>query len=72
MSKSKPITNTCKFCLGAEAFGNKSPDVHKLLWYMANSPMVSFGVLESFQRYLAEYNDVILKDLKSKGKSYPG
>lgn len=57
---------------GPEKFGNQYPDIHKLLWYMSHSSMVSFGLLEYFQRYLAEHHEVIHKDLKSKGKSYPG
>jgi transcriptional regulator with XRE-family HTH domain len=57
---------------GIEEIGLRYPDLHQMIWYVTHSKMVGFGVLEFFQRYLAKYEDVIHKELESRGKSYPG
>ena len=53
-------------------FGEYSPDVDKLLWYMRNSKLIRMQVITDFIRTLEQSEKLVHKKLKQQGLSYPG
>jgi len=39
---------------------------------MQKVPVVKMGVLEAFERYFTQHEELIKRDLRSSGEEYPG